>query len=52
MAIGDDWTDEDTFEVLPEQAYSIKVGLGFSKARFNIESPVEVREFLQKISSL
>ncbi|NIO19762.1 MAG: bifunctional alpha,alpha-trehalose-phosphate synthase (UDP-forming)/trehalose-phosphatase, partial [Candidatus Aenigmarchaeota archaeon] len=26
LAIGDDWTDEDTFAVLPESAYSIKVG--------------------------
>jgi trehalose 6-phosphate synthase/phosphatase len=46
LAIGDDVTDEDTFAVLPETAYSIKVGLGPSKARFNIPSQREVRELL------
>ncbi|MBN1255164.1 MAG: bifunctional alpha,alpha-trehalose-phosphate synthase (UDP-forming)/trehalose-phosphatase [Deltaproteobacteria bacterium] len=49
LAIGDDVTDEDTFAVLPETAYSIKVGLGPSKARFNIASQHEVRELLQEM---
>ncbi len=49
LAIGDDWTDEDLFEVLPESAYSIKVGFGMSKARFRIESPFRVRELLSKL---
>jgi trehalose 6-phosphate synthase/phosphatase len=49
MVIGDDVTDEDTFVVLPETAYSIKVGLGPSKARFNIASQHEVRELLQEM---
>jgi len=46
LAIGDDVTDEDTFAVLPESAYSLKVGLGPSRARFNIASSNEVRELL------
>jgi trehalose 6-phosphate synthase/phosphatase len=49
LAIGDDVTDEDIFAVLPESAYSIKVGLGPSKARFNIASQHEVRELLQEM---
>jgi trehalose 6-phosphate synthase/phosphatase len=49
LAIGDDVTDEDTFSVLPETAYTIKVGLGPSKARFNIASHHEVRKLLQEI---
>jgi len=49
LAIGDDVTDEDTFTVLPETAYSIKVGLGPSKARFNIASQHEVRELLAEM---
>ena len=49
LAIGDDVTDEDTFSVLPETAYSIKVGLGPSKARFNIASHHEVRKLLQEM---
>ncbi len=46
LAIGDDLTDEDTFAVLPESAYSIKVGLGPSRARFNISSSDEVKALL------
>jgi trehalose 6-phosphate synthase/phosphatase len=49
LVIGDDVTDEDTFAVLPESAYSIKVGLGLSKANYNIASPYEVRELLQEM---
>jgi trehalose 6-phosphate synthase/phosphatase len=49
LAIGDDVTDEDIFAALPESAYSLKVGLGHSKARFNIASQHEVRELLQEM---
>ncbi|MBW2038937.1 MAG: bifunctional alpha,alpha-trehalose-phosphate synthase (UDP-forming)/trehalose-phosphatase [Deltaproteobacteria bacterium] len=49
LTIGDDLTDEDIFAVLPESAYSIKVGLGPSKARFNITSQYEVRELLKEL---
>ncbi|MCP8311022.1 MAG: trehalose-phosphatase, partial [Candidatus Methylarchaceae archaeon HK01M] len=49
LAIGDDWTDEDVFEVLPESAYSIKVGFGPSKARFNLDSVTEVRSLLKEL---
>jgi trehalose 6-phosphate synthase/phosphatase len=49
LAIGDDVTDEDIFAVLPESAYALKVGLGPSKARFNIASQHEVRELLQEM---
>ncbi len=52
IAIGDDWTDEDTFAALPDWAYSIKVGLGISKARFNIESPADVRQLLETLARL
>ncbi|NLN09940.1 MAG: bifunctional alpha,alpha-trehalose-phosphate synthase (UDP-forming)/trehalose-phosphatase [Methanoculleus thermophilus] len=43
LAIGDDRTDEDLFAVLPPEAYSIKVGLAPSRARFNL---VEQRDVL------
>lgn len=49
MAIGDDHTDEDTFKVLPEDAYSIKVGTGQSIARYNILSVDEVRTLLRSL---
>ncbi len=46
LAMGDDWTDEDIFAVLPESAYSIRVRLNPSLARFNLESTDEVRGLL------
>lgn len=49
LALGDDATDEDTFEVLPSGAYSIKVGLGSSRARFNVESLQGARFLLQEL---
>ena len=47
LAIGDDWTDEDLFEAMPDEAFSIKVGMGHSKARYYLKSPGEVRELLR-----
>lgn len=44
LAIGDDWTDEDMFSVLPKEAWSINVGLNlYSKAHYFLESPEQVR---------
>ena len=50
LAIGDDLTDEDIFAALPDAAYSIKVGLGSSRAKFYMESVDEVRALLKSIS--
>ena len=49
LAIGDDWTDEDLFAVLPESAYSIKVGMSPSKAKFNLDSVTDVRLLLKQL---
>ncbi|MBU7032724.1 MAG: bifunctional alpha,alpha-trehalose-phosphate synthase (UDP-forming)/trehalose-phosphatase [Theionarchaea archaeon] len=49
MAAGDDWTDEDLFEVLPDSAYSIRIGLGHSHARFNLNSVQEMRLLLREL---
>jgi trehalose 6-phosphate synthase/phosphatase len=49
LTIGDDLTDEDIFAIIPESAYSIKVGRSPSKARFNIASQHEVRGLLQEL---
>lgn len=51
LAIGDDWTDEDLFKVLPEGAYSIKVGYGSTHARFFLDSPQDCRRFLACLAS-
>ena len=49
MAIGDDWTDEYTFEAMPEEAYTIKVGTKTTKAALYIESVKMVRELLNNL---
>lgn len=49
MAIGDDWTDEDTFKALPEDAYTIKVGGGISAAKYGITDHEHVRLVLQDL---
>ena len=50
LAIGDDWTDEDLFKALPETAYSIRVGLTQSYARFNLYSYAEVMKLLSGLN--
>jgi trehalose 6-phosphate synthase/phosphatase len=50
LALGDDRTDEDVFEVLPSEAYSIKVKLEPSHARFNLDSVSEVRTLLRQLA--
>lgn len=49
LAVGDDWTDEDTFRVMPPNAYTIKVGGTTSAAKYNIDSYREVRKLLSDI---
>jgi trehalose 6-phosphate synthase/phosphatase len=50
MACGDDWTDEDTFKVLPADAYSVKVGASASAARFSVSSVEEIRALLHSLT--
>ena len=49
MAIGDDTTDEDLFAALPDDAYTIKVGLTQSCARFNVREQAAVPALLEKL---
>ena len=49
LAAGDDYTDEDLFVVLPDSAYSIRVGYGISKARFNVDSVYELRLLIEEL---
>jgi len=51
MAIGDDTTDEDMFRVLPETAYSIKVGSQISQAKWRIRNCEKVLELLQHVAT-
>ena len=47
LAIGDDWTDEDIFSMLPQNAFSIRVGHGVSEARYRIDDPKAVIKLLK-----
>ena len=47
LAIGDDWTDEDTFKAMPENAITVKVGSTSSAAKYNVPTFKEVRTFLK-----
>jgi trehalose 6-phosphate synthase/phosphatase len=50
LAIGDDYTDEDIFKVLPEDAHTIRVGKHMSAARYYVEGVEEVRDLLRSIT--
>ena len=49
LALGDDFTDEDTFKAMPEEAYTIKVGTSASEAKFSVNSYKEVRKLFNNI---
>jgi trehalose 6-phosphate synthase/phosphatase len=50
MALGDDETDEEMFRTLPETAYSIKVGISSSFARYNLIEIKAVLNLLKRIA--
>lgn len=49
LGAGDDHTDEDLFSYLPEQAFTIKVGLNPTCADYRIKSWRAMRLFLEKL---
>jgi len=49
LALGDDFTDEDTFKAMPEDSYTIKVGTSASEAKFSVNSYKEVRKLFNDI---
>ena len=49
LAAGDDKTDEFLFKVLPETAYTIRIGLSPSHAKFNV---AEFSDFLELLKAL
>ncbi|MCK5177397.1 MAG: hypothetical protein KAQ92_06730 [Candidatus Aenigmarchaeota archaeon] len=46
LAIGDDWTDEFTFDAMPDEAITLKVGNKPTRAKYYIDNYLNVREFL------
>ncbi len=51
LAIGDDRTDEDLFERMPKDAWTVHVGDGPSLARFRLPQVWAVRRLLEEIAS-
>jgi trehalose 6-phosphate synthase/phosphatase len=51
LAAGDDYTDEEMFACMPDTAYSIKLGTGISKARFNLDNVSDLRLLLEELLS-
>lgn len=49
MALGDDWTDEYTFNALPDEAHTIKVGTKSTAAHYYLKGVPEVRNLLKKL---
>ena len=49
LAIGDDRTDEDLFQRLRGEAWTVRVGGGTSSARYSVDSPGEVIAFLEAL---
>jgi trehalose-6-phosphatase len=49
LAIGDDRTDEDLFAAVPEDAITIRVGPGATRARFRLENVAAVRVLLRSL---
>ena len=51
MVIGDDYTDEDMFDVMPERAYTINVGRSTTNARFQVDDVPDVLDLIGKLSN-
>jgi trehalose 6-phosphate synthase/phosphatase len=49
LAMGDDWSDEDLFAALPDFAYTIRVGLAPSRAKYHLDSFMEARGLLKEL---
>lgn len=50
LALGDDRTDEDTYRVLPPEAFTVKVGESArSQARYHVSSVDAARELLRRL---
>ncbi len=51
LSTGDDVTDEEMFEVMPDGAWSIRVGGDrVSAAKYSLQTPAAFRELLRTLS--
>lgn len=49
LACGDDWTDEDTFKAMPDDAFTIKVGNMSSAAKYRVTDFTDIRKLLASL---
>jgi trehalose 6-phosphate synthase/phosphatase len=49
LGIGDDWTDEDLFRALPQTAWSVRVGMAKTTARYHLGNHAAVRRLLREL---
>jgi len=52
FAAGDDFTDEDLFKVVSDDAYSVKIGLGETSAGYRMKSWRSMREMLEDFAEV
>lgn len=52
LLAGDDVSDESMFDAAPSDYLTVKVGAAETSARFRVESPWELRQFLAKLLDL
>jgi trehalose 6-phosphate synthase/phosphatase len=50
LAAGDDYTDENMFKVVPDWAYSLRVGTGVTLARYRIRNVESMVRLLAKLA--
>ena len=50
LAVGDDWTDEDLFRALPPTAWTVRVGLAQTAAKYHLSHHLAVRRLLRELS--
>jgi trehalose 6-phosphate synthase/phosphatase len=50
LVAGDDYTDEEMLGAVPDDAYSLRVGPGMSKARFNVDTVEDMRSLLRELT--
>jgi trehalose 6-phosphate synthase/phosphatase len=51
FAVGDDRTDEDLFQALGQEAWTVRVGGGRSRARFSLPGPDDVKALLARFGA-
>ena len=52
LTAGDDYTDENMFKAVPNWAYSLRVGLGVTAARFRVKNVAAMVNLLVKLADL